>query len=157
MMHTRNEIFIEADPDSCLAGAFDVERWPEILGHYREVSFIRRDGDGSGRVLMRAFRHFGPIPYPIWWESEMETDVAARTVTYKHVRGITSGMDVEWRLEPERGGTHVEIVHDWTGPRWPVIGGAVARFIIGPHFIHVVAARTLEGLKCAVERERGQA
>lgn len=155
-MHTRNEIFIDADPAACLAAAADVERWPEILPHYREVAFTRRDGDGSGRVMMRAFRHFGPIPYPVWWESEMETDMVARTVKYRHVGGLTTGMDVEWRLEPEGRGTRVTIVHDWIGPGWPLIGRLVARLIIGPHFIHVVAGRTLEGMKRAVERERGE-
>lgn len=150
-MHTHNEIFVRGDPDACLARAADVEAWPDILPHYREVVFSRRDADGAGRVLMRAVRHFGPVPYPIWWESEMETDPAARTVRYRHVRGITRGMDVEWRVTPEDGGARVTILHEWDGPGWPLIGGLAARWVIGPRFVHVVAGRTLEGVKRAVE------
>ncbi len=153
-MRTHNDVFVEASPEACLVGASDVERWPEILPHYRAVEFTRRDGEGSGRVLMKAFRDFGVLPYPIWWESEMETDPSALTVRYEHVRGITRGMDVEWRLTPERNGTHIEIVHEWAGPPWPLIGTFAARRVIGPHFVHVVAARTLEGVKRAVESAR---
>ena len=110
-MHTHNEIFIDASPEVCLACASDVERWPEILPHYRAVEFTRRDGKASVLVLMQAFRSFGPLPYPIWWESEMETSETERTVRYRHVRGITRGMDVVWQLRPEDDRTHVEIIH----------------------------------------------
>lgn len=82
----------------------------------------------------------------------MEIDRAARTVRYRHVDGITRGMDVLWRLTPETGGTRIVIVHDWEGPRWPLIGGMAARLVIGPVFIHVVAGRTLEGVRAAAER-----
>ncbi|MDX1579348.1 MAG: SRPBCC family protein [Gemmatimonadota bacterium] len=153
-MHTHNEIFIRAHPDVCLTHASDVEAWPEILPHYREVFFTRRDGEGAGRVVMKAYRHFGPLPYPIWWESEMVTDAGERTVRYRHVGGITRGMDVEWRIEPEDGGARVTIVHDWDGPAWPLIGGPAARWVIGPRFIHVVADRTLRGVKAAAEGAR---
>ena len=87
----------------------------------------------------------------------METSETERTVRYRHVRGITRGMDVVWQLRPEDDRTHVEIIHEWSGPRWPVIGALAARRVIGPHFIHVVAARTLEGVKRAVEMARSGA
>lgn len=150
-MYTHNEIFIEADPEACLHAASDVERWPSILPHYRDVVFTHRDGPERGRVLMKAIRHFGALAYPIWWESEMEVDPQSRTIRYTHVRGITRGMEVEWRLAANGRGTHVEIDHDWPGPAWPLIGGLAGRGIIGPHFVHVVAARTLAGIKQAVE------
>ncbi len=150
-MHTHNEILVQAPLETCLAASSDVERWPEILPHYRQVRFSRRDGPGCGRVRMEAFRHIGPLPYPIWWESEMVTDVDQAEVRYRHVDGITTGMDVVWKLEPRGGGTHIVILHDWSGPGWPIIGGFAAGAVIGPHFIHVVAARTLAGIKRAAE------
>lgn len=145
-MHTHNEILIRAPLEACFEAAADVERWPDILPHYREVRMT-----APGRVLMRAVRRFGPLPYPIWWESEMEADPEEGTVRYRHVAGITAEMDVEWRLRPDPAGTHIEIVHDWSGPGWPLIGGLAARRVIGPHFVHVVAGRTLRGIKRAVE------
>jgi hypothetical protein len=81
----------------------------------------------------------------------MRTDAAAGFVRYEHVDGITTGMDVEWILEAQGEGTRVTIVHDWSGPGWPLIGSFAARRVIGPHFVHVVADRTLAGVRDAVE------
>ena len=39
------------------------------------------------------------------------------------------------------------IVHRWNGPKWPLVGGVVARVVIGPVFIHGIASRTLAGIK----------
>lgn len=156
-MHTRNETLVRAPLDACLAAAADVERWPDILAHYRRVRFLRRDGFGAGRVEMAAYRHFGPIPFPVWWVSEMHTDSRTATVRYRHVDGITRGMDVAWRLEETPAGTWIVIVHDWEGPDWPLVGTPAARRVIGPHFIHVVAGRTLDGIRRHVEAMAGPA
>ena len=64
---------------------------------------------------------------------------------------VTAGMDVVWRMETADGGTDVTIVHEWTGPRWPLIGGPAATWVIGPVFIHGIASRTLAGIRRAVE------
>jgi hypothetical protein len=74
-----------------------------------------------------------------------------RQVRYRHVRGITRGMDVVWQFTAVDGATDVEIVHDWTGPRWPLIGRLAADLVIGPVFIHGIASRTLAGIKRYVE------
>lgn len=151
---TVNEIVVGAPADRCFQAAADVERWPEILPHYRRVRFSRKDGFGRGRVEMAAYRHFGPLPYPVWWESEMEADPDEPVVRYHHVDGITEGMDVWWRFHPVDGEarTRIEIIHEWEGPGWPVIGRFAARRVIGPHFVMVVADRTLAGIRRAVDR-----
>lgn len=160
-MHTRNEILIRAPREPCLAAASEVERWPEILPHYRDVHFTRRDGPDRGRVRMSAYRHFGVVPWPTWWESEMAVDREAGEIRYRHVAGITEGMDVLWTLEaagPSRGGvprTRIVVLHDWDGPGWPLVGGLAARRVIGPHFIRVVADRTLAGVRRAAEARHG--
>jgi uncharacterized membrane protein len=156
-MHTHNETRIDAPLEICLEAARDVERWPEILPHYRSVEFLRKDGPGQGRVRMAAFRHFGPLPYPTWWESEMVTDAEAAEVRYHHVDGITTGMDVLWTLDEEDDDTtRVVILHDWEGPDWPLIGGFAARRVIGPHFVRVVADRTLAGIRRHAESRAGR-
>ena len=43
-------------------------------------------------------------------------------------------------------------MHDWAGPAWPLVGALAADLVIGPIFIHGIAARTLAGIKQAVER-----
>ena len=67
--------------------------------HYRWVRMLERGADG-GVVEMAAWRPFGPLKYPTWWVSEMRVDRATPAVHYRHVRGITTGMDVVWRLQP---------------------------------------------------------
>ncbi len=56
--------------------------------------------DGGGVVEMAAWRPFGLVSYPTWWVSEMWVDRGAPAVHYRHVRGITTGMDVVWHIEP---------------------------------------------------------
>jgi ribosome-associated toxin RatA of RatAB toxin-antitoxin module len=136
------------------AAASDVERWPALLPHYRWVRMLERRPEG-GVVEMAAYRPFGPLNYPTWWVSEMEIDRVAPAVRYRHVRGITTGMDVEWRLVPQGTSTEVTIVHEWSGPRWPLIRRPAAEWVIGPVFVHGIASRTLAGIGRAVEGLRG--
>ena len=82
----------------------------------------------------------------------MRVDRKAPAVHYRHVRGITAGMDVSWEIRPVGEETDVTIVHQWDGPRWPLIGRAAAKWIIGPVFIHGIASRTLAGIRREVER-----
>jgi hypothetical protein len=82
----------------------------------------------------------------------MEVDRNAPAVRYRHVRGITQGMDVEWSLKSRGAHTDVEIVHEWNGPAWPLIGSPAASLVIGPIFIHGIASRTLAGLARHLEQ-----
>jgi ribosome-associated toxin RatA of RatAB toxin-antitoxin module len=139
--------------------AWRVEDWPRHLAHYRFVRFRTRAPDGGGLVEMSANRPFGVANWPTWWLSEMSVDHATPEVRYRHVDGVTRGMDVSWTFEPARGSdggrdagrTHVRIVHVWDGPDWPVIGPAAALGVIGPVFVHGIASRTLAGLARAAE------
>lgn len=148
-MRTVDAAHIAAAPARVFAAARDVERWPAILAHYRWVRFLDRRLDGTGGVVeMAAWRPFGgPLRWPTWWVSDMTIDEAAGVIRYKHVRGITRGMDVAWRVAAANGGSAVEIVHEWPGPAWPLIGPAAANLVIGPVFIHGIASRTLAGIK----------
>lgn len=155
-MYTIDEIDVRGTVEACFRAGADVERWPERLPHYRWVRFQRRDGFGTGRVEMAARRDFGPLSYPVWWVSEMHLDEARPAVIYRHVDGVTTGMDVEWTFEDRGSGvTRIRIVHDWPqGPAWPLPGPArrsIADLVIGPVFIHHVAGRTLRGIRRHVE------
>lgn len=149
-MRTVDRIGVRAPLERVLQAAIDVEQWPRILSHYRWVHMLERSGEG-GLVEMAAWRPFGKLRYPTWWVSEMQVDRPAAAVRYRHVRGITRGMNVEWRLRSISGETEVEIVHEWAGPTWPLIGPAAATLVIGPVFIHGIASRTLAGLARHVE------
>ena len=148
-MQTVDRAFIRASLQQVFAVAADVERWPTFLPHYRWVRVLERSGDGSV-VEMAAWRPFGILRYPAWWVSEMRV-LPDHAVRYRHVQGITRGMDVEWRFAPEPGGVAVTVVHQWTGPAWPVIGQLAAEWVIGPVFVHGIASRTLAGVKRRAE------
>jgi ribosome-associated toxin RatA of RatAB toxin-antitoxin module len=130
--------------------ASDVERWPEFLPHYRWVRMLERHNQG-GLVEMAAWRTFGAFKYPTWWVSEMTVVPAEHRVEYKHVKGITKGMEVHWRLTEAAETVDIMIVHEWIGPRWPLIGKLAAELVIGPVFIHAIAGRTLAGVKHKTE------
>src|SRR2546426_3875692 len=96
---------------------------------------------------MAAWRPFGPLRYPTWWVSEMTIDVRRREIRYRHVRGITRGMNVVWRFAPADQGVTATIVHEWRGPPGPLIGPPPARPRIRPPFIHRIAPRPPAGVK----------
>ena len=149
-MRTVDRIRVHAPFARVFSVASSVARWPAILPHYRWVRFL-----DDGLVEMAAWRPFGALKYPTWWVSEMTVDRPAGEIRYRHVRGITRGMNVVWRLVEVGGGAAegvgVEIVHTWDGPRWPLVGRLVANLVIGPVFIHAIASRTLAGIKRAAE------
>ena len=149
-MRTVDRVRVRAPLERVLQAAADVEQWPAFLSHYRWVRMIERHSEG-GLVEMAAWRPFGKLRYPTWWVSEMRVDRKAAAIRYRHVRGITRGMDVQWSLKSSATETDVEIVHEWDGPAWPLIGSAAATLVIGPVFIHGIASRTLAGLARHVE------
>jgi coenzyme Q-binding protein COQ10 len=156
-MTTIDERVVAAPLEAIFDLAWRVEEWPRHLVHYRWVRFRDRRSDGGGLVEMSANRPFGFFDWPTYWMSEMavervdESGAVAPRVRFRHVAGITRGMEVEWsfRRDGSSGGTLVRIVHVWDGPSWPVVGPLVAVRVIGPVFVHGIASRTLAGL-CGV-------
>jgi hypothetical protein len=157
-METIDELDVRAAVPVIYRLARDVERWPHHLAHYRYVRFRERDGAHGGVVEMSANRPFGGrrsfrFDWPTWWLSEMWVDDAKPSIRFRHIGGITSGMDVEWTFKRTAAGTHVRIVHVWDGPRIPILGIPAAKVVIGPVFVHGIASRTLAGLAAVAERE----
>lgn len=159
-MRTVDERLVGAPLDRVFELARDVEAWPTLLSHYRVVRFHERTLDGGGLVEMSAVRPFGALNWPTRWTSEMAVGNATAdgavqpTVRFRHVAGITRGMDVVWTFTPAASrATRVQIVHVWDGPSWPLIGGLSATHLIGPVFVHGIASRTLAGLAAIAERD----
>lgn len=151
-----DELFMRAPAERCFHVAADVERWPDILPHYRRVRFRERRGFGHGTVEMAAWRDFGGAArWPTWWVSDMRADAREPAVHYRHIDGITSGMVVKWVFVPEQDGTRVRITHAWNGPEWPMIGRFAWERVIAPHFVRVIASRTLRGVAAEAERPHG--
>ena len=156
-MRTVDERVVRASVDAIFTLARQVEHWPAYLGHYRFVRFRERATHGGGVVEMSANRPFGLFNWPTWWLSDMAVDEGAPSVRFRHIGGVTTGMDVAWTFHPvpDESATLVRLVHVWDGPPWPLIGVIAATSVIGPVFVHAIASRTLEGLARVAEQHHG--
>ena len=156
-MHTVDEAFVRAPLPLVFDIVRDVERWPALLPHYRWVRYHEQTAEGSGIVEMAANRPFGQLNWPTWWLSEMQVISGAEpAVRFRHIGGITRGMEVEWAFAVRDGGTFVRLVHSWEGPRWPLVGAVAVTTAIGAVVGHGIGARTLAGWGRVAEREARQ-
>lgn len=152
-MQTATTISIDGPLARIAELAYDVERWPEILPHYRWVTLL--EGGADRKVVeMAAWR--GRIP--LRWRAVQTIDRGGPTpiIDFHHIWGPTRGMDVTWTFAESPRGVDVAIEH-WFRSPWPLVGEPVSRHIIGPHFIDYVARRTLQTIKQIVEREHSGA
>ena len=147
-MRTTNAIVIQAPLHLIYRIASDLARWPDFLPHYRYNRFLSKMPWG-GIVKMSAVRTI----IPTTWISEYRIDTEKCQLYFKHLKSAlnaTRGMVVVWHFTPTPEGVRVEITHDLE-LHWPLIGGFVAKYIVGLFFIHHIATRTLAGLKRKVE------
>jgi ribosome-associated toxin RatA of RatAB toxin-antitoxin module len=146
-MRTENTVEMRGKLDHIVALAADTERWPEILPHYRWVTLL--EGGGDDKVVeMAAKRDFIPVKWRA--RQTVERDGPTPVIRFHHVGGVTKGMDVAWLFTVRDGAVDVTIDHDFTPP-WPIVGQAVANYIIGPQFIEAIAGKTLATIKGIVE------
>jgi len=145
MTVTRNTIDVAAPAESVYALASATERWPEILPHYRYVRVLGERG-GARTVAMGAWQDC----FPIAWVAEQTNDPAAPHIAFRHIRGWTRGMDVEWTFEPHAGGTRVSIEHRLRF-RFPIAARWIGEHVVSNYFIHGVAAKTLARVKALAE------
>jgi hypothetical protein len=139
-MRTRIHQLMHAPYERVFAIAADVERWPELLPHYR---YVRRMPDPAERHFEMGARR-GPIP--VRWRAIQRPLPDERRIEFVHTGGVTRGMAVAWRFEENGDGLDVSIEHDLE-LGWPLIGDFAARRVIGPQFIDAIAGRTLRRVK----------
>lgn len=145
MTETANEIVIAAEPATIYALASATERWPELLPHYRFVRVL--DGNGNHRIVeMAAMR--GAIP--VHWTAEQTNDPVRPHIAFRHLRGWTRGMEVEWLFEPSQGFTRVRIVHRLDF-QFPVAREWLGRHVVSDFFIRDIAGKTLACMKRLAE------
>lgn len=143
-MHTENGIEIRGDVKRIFQIAARVEKWPEILPHYRWVRVLQRK---KRRTTVEMAAKRGRIP--VRWTAVQEVFPYER-ITYKHIKGFTTGMDVTWSFKPVQERVEVVITHDFS-LAWPLVGGFVSKYIVGALFVKPIASRTLHHIKQTVE------
>lgn len=146
-MHTENHIDIRGDVRRVFQVAAQVEKWPQILPHYRGVRVLQRK---KRRTIVEMAARRGRIP--VSWTAVQEVFPYER-ITYKHIKGFTTGMDVAWTFSDNQGNVQVVITHAFS-LNWPLIGGFVSKFIIGRLFVKPIASKTLRHIKATVESDQ---
>jgi ribosome-associated toxin RatA of RatAB toxin-antitoxin module len=143
-MHTENRIEIRGDVKRIFQIAAQVDKWPDILPHYRSVRVLQRK---KRRITVEMAARRGRIP--VSWTAVQEVFPYER-ITYKHIKGFTTGMDVTWSFKPAQEAVQVVITHDFS-LAWPVVGGFVSKYIVGALFVRPIASRTLHHIKRTAE------
>lgn len=146
-MQTANVVEMSGDLDNIVALATDTERWPIILPHYRWVTLL--EGGGDHKTVEMAARR-GQIPVKWRARQDTERDGPTPVIRFHHIGGVTKGMDVAWTFDPGPNAVRVRIDHDFSPP-WPIVGGFVSDYIIGPQFVEAIAGKTLNTIKAIVE------
>jgi ribosome-associated toxin RatA of RatAB toxin-antitoxin module len=146
-MHTANTVTINGDPDRIFELAANIQDWPRILPHYRYVIVEERD-DRHKLARMGASRD----GFPVKWRATQELVPEEGRILFRHVGGITKGMDVEWRFQPELVGVRVTIRHELSYPV-PILGPLFAEYVVGRLFVQNIAGKTLNCIKQMVEAE----
>jgi hypothetical protein len=97
-------------------------------------------------VEMAALRNF----IPVRWRAEQLLFPEVPRIVFRHVGGVTKGMEVEWVFAPQDDGVvRVSILHDLERglAGWPLVGGVVADRVVGPFFVSNIAGKTLGRIK----------
>lgn len=146
-MQTENVVEMRGDLDHIVTLAEDIERWPEILPHYRWVTLL--EGGGDRKVVEMAARRGR---FPVKWRAiqSIERGSGPPIIRYHHIGGVTKGMDVAWYFDIKPDSIDVRIDHEFMPP-WPLVGPPIANGIIGPHFVAYIASQTLATIKGIVE------
>ena len=143
-MHTENSIEIRGDVKRIFQVAAQVDKWPDILPHYRWVRVLQRK---KRRTTVEMAARRGRIP--VSWTAVQEVFPYER-ITYKHIKGFTTGMDVTWSFKPVQERVQVVITHDFS-LSWPVVGRVVSKYVVGALFVKPIASRTLQHIRRTVE------
>jgi ribosome-associated toxin RatA of RatAB toxin-antitoxin module len=147
MSATLNQVVIQGDARRIFELAWAVEEWPNWLPHYRWVHLLAEEAE-KRTVEMAASR----TGWPVRWISQQWADRERLRIRFRHVGGLSRGMDVEWRIDPGPEGVQVSIHHDMC-LELPVLRSGPGRWVVGELFVKAIASRTLACLKARVERE----
>jgi ribosome-associated toxin RatA of RatAB toxin-antitoxin module len=157
-MHTQNTVYIQGPLPRIFQLAADIQNWPTLLPHYREV-VIQEQSEGGRRKLveMAAVRADFPVPginFPVRWRSVQICEPEHGRILFKHRAGLAVGMWVVWQLTPDPWGRGVQVTisHELTYP-FTLLNGWFAQNLVGHQFVANIAGRTLSVIKALVESE----
>ncbi len=150
-MNRAIDIQIDGDLATIYRLGAEIENWPQLLPHYRDVKVLWQDGNRCV-AKMYASRDGIPVSWMCWQERDPETP----RVTFRHIGGFTRGMVAVWTFDQHDDGTvTARITHEFR-KGWPIQG--IDRFvtdtIVGEFFTHNIAGKTLSMVKMLAEADR---
>jgi ribosome-associated toxin RatA of RatAB toxin-antitoxin module len=152
-VHSALGIVVQAPARTVFEIARDVERWAELLPHYRQVT-VRSRRDDQVLASMVAVRRFGPLPVPVTWRAVCWSEPADPDdlrLRFRHVRGVTRGMDVTWHIHPDGPDRcTVTIDHVFERPL-PIVGPDLVPRLVDRWFTRAIAGRTLRRFRALAE------
>jgi ribosome-associated toxin RatA of RatAB toxin-antitoxin module len=150
-VHSTVSVDIAAPPELVFRLARDIERWPRLLPHYLGARVLERRGDGTTTFRMIARRPLFDalgLGLPVVWRARTWAEPEDMRLRFRHLGGVTGGMDVTWRIEPTESGCHVAIDHVFR-QRLPIpvlgklLGDEVVPAFVDRFFTRPIAQRTL--------------
>jgi aromatase len=135
--------------------AHDLRDWPRRLPHYRSAR-VTPGSDGHVVASLVAIRPLGSsasFGIPVAWRAEQWAEPADPDdlrLRFRHLRGVTAGMDVTWHIRPTATGCRVTIVHDFRRPL-PLLGDEALPRMVERFFTRPIAGRTLRRFKALAE------
>jgi len=156
-MYSENTITIDGDVMTIYRLGAEIERWPELLPHYRKVDVLWREESADGSrtrcvAKMSAWRD----GIPTSWMCHQERLHNEPKVIFRHIGGFTRGMQVAWVFDENADGTvTVRIIHEFS-KGWPpaAFDRFVSEKIVGQFFIDNIAGKTLAMIKLLAESDR---
>lgn len=149
-MHRSNEVQIDGELDTIFRLGAEIERWPDLLPHYRSVDILWQEGNRCV-ARMRGSRD----GIPVAWVCQQERDPNTPRISFRHVGGFTKGMQVTWTFEEGVDGVAVRITHDFDKGWQPaVLDRFVSDRVVGQFFVSNIANKTLAMVKLLAESER---
>ncbi|MGH2374294.1 MAG: SRPBCC family protein, partial [bacterium] len=119
--------------------------WTALLPEYRWCRVLERSPE---RLV---FSMGGWIRgWPARWTAVQEPHPEEHRITFRHLKGITKGMEVEWRFAPAGEAVDVALTHDLV-MRWTLVGRLVSDLVVGPIYIDYIARKTLAAVKARAE------
>ena len=137
--------------------ARDVSRWPALLPHYRSVKVERRKGERVVARMSAVRPVLGRLGIPVTWRAEQWAEAADRDdlrLRFRHVWGVTRGMEVTWHIRPSGSGCRVTIEHAFRRPL-PLLGEELLPAFVDRFFTRPIASRTLRTFKSLAEGASG--
>ncbi|RMF84533.1 MAG: hypothetical protein D6736_19080 [Nitrospinota bacterium] len=150
-MHCENVIEMAGSLERIYELAANIQDWPALLPHYRYVRVLEQS-ERHKVAAMGARRGW----FPVSWRARQDLLPEQHRIRFRHLGGVSRGMEVEWRLVPASHRVRVTITHDLNYPI-PLLGPLFAHYIVGELFVKPIANMTLRRIKEIVEGEAKQA